>query len=207
MKQTTSFMRNFFQNTNDRKIIAVVGAGGKTSLIHQLASEFLSRGEKVFVTTSTHMLIEADTLLTDKAEEIIAKLEGDGYAMAGIQEGVKIKELSEKTYKKVCEHADVVLIEADGSKHMPLKFPGDNEPVIYENVTDIIIVWGKHALGKPAKEVCHRLELTKSCLGITDDTLITMEHAKKLVQKGYVEPLGKKYPKLHLHTHCYIIDK
>ena len=45
-------------------IQAVVGSGGKTTLIHRLA-RIPRQGKKVFVTTTTHMRIEADTLLTD----------------------------------------------------------------------------------------------------------------------------------------------
>ncbi len=175
-------------------VIAVVGAGGKTTLIKQYAKEYLQQGKKVFVTTSTHMYIEKDTLLTDDAEVLIRELKEKGYLMAGLPQGEKIRELSKETYEKVCRHADVVLIEADGSKHLPIKFPGPNEPVIYENVDEIIVVCGLHAIGKPAKEVAFRLELVKQCLGIEDDTIITLEHIQTLVNEGYVKPLGKAYP-------------
>ena len=114
-------------------IVAVVGSGGKTTLIKKLASQYRSEGKTVFVTTTTHMFIEGDTLLTDDAERILQVLKKNGYVMAGIPEGEKIKALSRETYEAVCAHADVVLVEADGSKHMPLKYPNDSEPVIPEN--------------------------------------------------------------------------
>ena len=173
---------------------AVVGAGGKTTLIKQLAKEYRQQGKTVFVTTSTHMFIEEDTLLTDDAGIIIRSLEETGYAMAGIPEGEKIKALSRQTYEAVCRHADVVLVEADGSKHMPLKVPGDREPVIYDNVQEIIVVCGLHGLGRPAKEVCHRLDRVLALLGIAEDTLITAEHIRRMVWDGYVVPLREKYP-------------
>jgi xanthine dehydrogenase accessory factor len=47
-------------------IKAVVGSGGKTTLIHQLAKQYRKAGKKVFVTTTTKMLIEEDTLLLHK---------------------------------------------------------------------------------------------------------------------------------------------
>ena len=72
-------------------IIAVVGSGGKTTLIKKLASQYLSAGKTVFVTTTTHMFIEKDTLLTDDPDTIIQRLKEKGYAMAGIVEGEKIK--------------------------------------------------------------------------------------------------------------------
>ena len=45
-------------------IIAVVGSGGKTTLIKKLASQYRAEGKTVLVTTSTHMFIEEGTLLT-----------------------------------------------------------------------------------------------------------------------------------------------
>ncbi len=176
-------------------IIAVVGAGGKTTLIKEYAKKYLMQGKKVFVTTSTHMMIEEDTLLTDDANDIIRYLQEMGYIMAGIKHGEKIKALSLETYYKVCQHADVVLIEADGSKHMPIKFPREGEPVIYDNVDEIVVVCGLHALGKKAREVAHRLELVKECLQIEDDTIILPKHIQKLVKEGYAEPLHRQYPK------------
>ncbi|WP_405321628.1 selenium cofactor biosynthesis protein YqeC [Frisingicoccus sp.] len=175
-------------------IIAVVGAGGKTSLIRQYAAAYLEKGLKVFVTTSTHMMIEADTLLTDDADAIIRELEEKHYVMAGIQYHERIKALPLDVYRKVCQHADVVLVEADGSKHKPVKFPNQHEPVIYDNVDEIIVVCGLHALHKKAFEAAHRLDLVKKCLNIEDDTEIRGEHIQKLVMEGYVEPLRKKYP-------------
>lgn len=175
-------------------IQAVVGAGGKTSLIKKYARAYRAQGKKVFVTTSTHMFIEEDTLLTDDAHEIIGELEEKGYVMAGIPEGQKIKALSEETYLQVCEKADAVLIEADGSKQKPIKFPNEKEPVIYDNVEEIIVVCGLQALGKKAKEVSHRWELVQKCLQIAENTVIDASHIQKLVRKGYMEPLQEKYP-------------
>ena len=176
-------------------IIAVVGSGGKTTLIKKLASQYLSAGKTVFVTTTTHMFIEEDTLLIDNADTIIHHLMEKGYAMAGIAEGEKIKSLSKKTYEAVCSFADVVLVEADGSKRLPLKYPNASEPVIPENTNEILVVCGLNAIGQKAKDVCHRLELVKSCLGIEDDTVITASHVQKLVTEGYLNPLRVRYPK------------
>ena len=64
-------------------IKALVGSGGKTTLLKKLAAQYLAEGKSVFVTTTTHMFIEEDTLLTEDAEEIIRTLQTTGYAMAG----------------------------------------------------------------------------------------------------------------------------
>lgn len=175
-------------------IIAVVGSGGKTTLLRRLAEQYRSEGKSVFVTTTTHMFLEADTLLTDDADAILGELRKTGYAMAGIPDGIKIKALSEETFAAVCACADVVLVEADGSRHMPLKYPNAAEPVIPAGTDRIIVVWGPHGLGKPAREVCHRLELVLDCLGITEDTVITEDHVRELLIQGYLLPLAESFP-------------
>lgn len=176
-------------------IISIVGSGGKTSLIKELAAQYRSKGKTVLVTTTTHMFIEEDALLTDDADTILQALNETGYAMAGIPEGEKLKALSRETFDAICPFADVVLVEADGSKHLPLKYPNAAEPVIPENTDEIIIVCGLHAIGQQAKDVCHRLELVKDCLGIEEDTVITPVHIQKLVTDGYLKPLARVYPK------------
>ena len=182
-------------------VIAVVGSGGKTTLIHKLAKEYLDMGKRVFVTTSTHMGIEEDTLLSDDAEEIIRVLSEKGYVMAGVPEGIKIHTLSRDTYEKVCAHADVVLVEADGSARRPVKFPNATEPVIYDNTDRIIIVCNLMAIGSTFKESAFRLELIKAQLGVTEDTRITAEHIQKLIRVGYLQRLAKEYPDKELEVY------
>ena len=180
-------------------IRAFVGAGGKTTLIHEQAAQFRAEGKRVFVTTSTHMFMEPDTVLSDDPDVILGELNRTGYVMAGIPEGEKIRSLSPGTYKKVCAHADVVLVEADGSNRKPIKFPNSTEPVFYDNVEEIVVVCGLQALGKPLREVAHRPELVKACLGAEDDTVITLEHIAVLVREGYLRPLGENYPKVSVY--------
>lgn len=175
-------------------IIAVVGSGGKTTLLKKMAADLRRQGKSVFVTTTTHMFVEEDTLLTDDPDEIIQRIQETGYAMAGIPEGEKIKALSRKTFESVCANADVVLVEADGSRQLPIKYPSNTEPVIPEGAQQIVVVCGLNAIGQRAKDVCHRLELVKSCLGIDDDTVITPAHIQKLITEGYLNPLRASYP-------------
>lgn len=179
-------------------IIAYVGSGGKTSLIKKHAEEYRLQGKTVLITTTTHMYIEEDTLLTDDADVILRGLREKGCVMAGIPEGEKITALSEETFRAVAACADVVLVEADGSRQLPLKFPNSTEPVLPENVDEIVVVCGLYAAGKRAKDVCHRLELVKSCLGIEDYTVITPAHVQKLVTEGYLSPLSKAYPNVKI---------
>ena len=180
-------------------IRAFVGAGGKTTLIHEQAARYRAQGKRVFVTTSTHMFIEPDTVLSDDSEVILAQLNRTGYVMAGIPEGEKIRSLSSETYERVCSYADVVLLEADGSSRKPIKFPNSTEPVLYDNVEEIVVVCGLQAIGRPLIEAAHRPELVKACLGAQDDTIITLEHIAVLIREGYLRPLREKYRKVSVY--------
>lgn len=183
-------------------ITAIVGAGGKTTLLHSLAENYIQEGKSVFVTTTTHMLIEPDTLLTDDSEEIIAELSQKGYAMAGIKTGEKIKSLSQSTYEQVCEYADEILVEADGAKHFPLKIPNESEPVIPENADRIIVVCGMHSIDKTASEAIFRLDTADDTLGITNNTVITPTIIQKIINKFYIEKLMEKYNDKEIIIHA-----
>ena len=175
-------------------IIAIVGSGGKTTLLKKLAEAYRCQGKRVFVTTTTHMFLEEGMVLSDDPAVILSALAETSCVVAGIPMGNKIGALTEKTFEAVCRGADVVLVEADGSRQMPLKFPNATEPVIPKHTDQILVVCGLNALGQSAKDVCHRLELVKTCLDIEEDTLIEPAHIQKLVTEGYLKPLRQAYP-------------
>lgn len=182
-------------------IRAIVGAGGKTSLIKKMAMEFAEDGKRVFVTTSTRMYIEEDTVISKSEDEMIEVLEKEGYLMAGTKYGTKIGPLAEDAYKRICEKADEVLIEADGSKHLPLKMPNNDEPAIYSNVEEIIIVCGLHGLDKKAKDAVHRWELLEGVNGMSGDDIVIPSKLQEILMKGYVNPLREKYEDKNIVIH------
>lgn len=172
-------------------ITCVVGSGGKTTLIHKLVPKYREQGKTVLITTTTHMRIEPDTLLTDDATEIIRCLKENHFAFVGrpCPDGEKIQALSTETFQAVKDYADEILIEADGSHGLPVKVPGPNEPVLVPECDHVIVVSSLKALEKPAVEVIHRLSYALPILGITEDTIITPTHIQTLLRKGYIEPL------------------
>lgn len=180
-------------------IIAVAGSGGKTTRVHKLAQYYRSLGKKVFVTTTTHMKKESDTVIPENIEDIRKQLNETGYCMAGMPATPenalvqKIGPLPEDFYETAVKEADITLIEADGSRGMPAKIPADYEPVIPENIDEIHIVIGMSALGKLASKVVHRLSLADKDLEIKEDTILTPLHLQKLLKKGYLGPLREQY--------------
>ena len=150
--------RRMVQHTNKKRIISVIGAGGKTTLLHRLAEEYRRMGKRVLVTTTTHMLIEADTDLSCDSFVIGHKLEKSGYCMAGArcEEQEKICALPNEVLCDLYDAADIILIEADGAKHHSLKYPAAHEPVIVPETTDVILLMGLWELGKPVETAVFR---------------------------------------------------
>lgn len=129
--------KNF--NINKKDIIAITGAGGKTSLIFFLAKKLAQFG-KVLITTTTKMykpssenyetlkIGDKTYLGEEKNISIIAKSEIDK----------KITSLSYEEIEKLKDSFDYILIEADGAKEKSLKFWNDTEPCIPNFVTKVI---------------------------------------------------------------------
>lgn len=183
-------------------ILAVIGAGGKTTYIHELALQYRREGRRVFVTTTTHMFREPDTLVTADPRTLLEQLDKTGYLMAGLPEGEKIRALPRETYEALCAEADVVLVEADGAKHKPVKYPAPHEPVIPDNADGICIVWGLHGLGRPIRETVFRRELAAHLLPADGGAPLTPACLQALLRKGYLKMLQTKYPDKPISIHA-----
>jgi molybdenum cofactor cytidylyltransferase len=148
---------------------AVVGAGGKTTAVFQLA--YQAPG-KTWVTTTTHLgtdqltLADRHFILAPEDEfrvgqwlqQKVTLLTGPQTAderMRGVDAGLldSIEHIASK------EHVSVI-VEADGARSHPIKAPAEHEPVIPSWVETVIVVVGLRALGKPlGSEWVHRPEI------------------------------------------------
>lgn len=165
-------------------VIAVVGGGGKTSLIYRLCDELLDKGKKVLITTTTHMAYESGSpFARNGREEVVQELlEEYGYAVAAGYDGQtgKFTALSDEKLESLKSLCDVLLVEADGAKHMPIKVPEKWEPVIPQCADIVISVVGLDCLGKPICESAHRMERTAEFLGKSLDAPFTAEDIVKI---------------------------
>ena len=101
-----------------RGVTAVIGGGGKTSLLYRLASELRERG-MVLVATTTRILPPAHLPVRHDREGTLRALRANGIACAGTPaEGGK---LAEPSFADWMTLADYTLVEAAGSKGLPLK--------------------------------------------------------------------------------------
>ena len=159
-------------NMAAHRLVALVGAGGKTSTLYALAKEGVEAGRRVVVTTTTHMMPHPGLPLTDHMEELPDLLERHPAVTLG--QFLRPDKLSEAGQPEEClRWADLVLVEADGARLRPLKAPADHEPVIPHGAAAVIAAAGLDCLGKSIGEICHRPERVRALLGVGEDHILT----------------------------------
>ena len=132
----------------EHAVISIVGAGGKTSLIFAWARELAASGKKVVITTTTHMY-RPESMEEDNIR-IVAQ---DDPERPG-----KVMAPPSDVLDSLRETADVVLIEADGSRRMPLKWPAPWEPVVPDFTDFTVCVAGLSALGRKTSDAVYRAD-------------------------------------------------
>lgn len=158
-----------------RGVTSVVGSGGKTSLLAALARELPGT---VVLTTTTHILPFAGVPLVTSADagDVVAALAGSRVICVGSQAEKDGKLVAPELGMDVlAELADHVLVEADGSRRLPLKAHAPWEPVIPACSARTVLVLGASGLGRPVREVVHRPERFCELAGCAPDDPATPE--------------------------------
>lgn len=164
----------------DRSCVAFVGAGGKTTALRRLCAELAAAGRRVIATTTTAMfrseLAGVGPVLVRRADarwaaELGASLAADGAVavVAGEQAGGKARGLSREAVDELWASglADHVVVEADGSRGLPLKAFGRNEPQVPAAADLVVVLAGLDALGAPLLEDhVHRAGLLAALVGM-----------------------------------------
>ncbi|MDO4306234.1 MAG: selenium cofactor biosynthesis protein YqeC [Eubacteriales bacterium] len=183
MRSPESYLELLKLDIEKHPVIAVVGGGGKTSLIFRLCDELTSMGKRVVISTTTHMAYEPFRPFAPDGDMRDAEyaLEHKGYVIAGHrEENGKISRLSAESLQNLRNLCDVMLIEADGAKHKPIKVPEEWEPVIPDFADIVISVVGLDCLGQPICQTAHRMERTAEFLRKSMDAPVTPEDVVKI---------------------------
>lgn len=189
----------------------IAGSGGKTSLMLQLAREAAQDGLRVAATTTTHIAAPlpeeriAPIVLPldapDDCAKIFPLLDNAWAAGKAVVIGREIsradQEYRSMPHVKLCApggeaalraiaaRCDLFLCEADGSKRLPVKFPNDTEPVLWQGEGKMLVVLGLSAIEKPLAECCHRFALAQERLEIAADARALPESLALLLTAGY----------------------
>src|SRR5215211_5616667 len=167
-------------------VVAIVGAGGKSSAILTVADELAETGMNVLAAPTTKMLVsEAQKLgplitsedsgeLRTKAEEALSNGAPRVVVGSELLSKNRVGGVDPATIPSLAPLADVVLVEADGSRRRPIKGTADHEPVLPDATTLVIAVGNVHALGTPVdEEHVHRPAIFSDLTGIGQGQSIT----------------------------------
>src|SRR5574338_833059 len=148
--------------------LAIVGSGGKTSALLQIARAYKT---PVVIAASTHLGVWqakfADHhLMVTRPEDVegsAGSIEGVTLISGPAGEDERLRELDMDMLAALHRLARSLgfplLIEADGARQRPLKAPADHEPLIPAWVDSLVVVAGLSGLGKPLDETTvHRPE-------------------------------------------------
>ncbi|WP_263079033.1 selenium cofactor biosynthesis protein YqeC [Endozoicomonas sp. Mp262] len=181
------------------RIIAATGAGGKTHCLEYLAQGLKELGHRVLLTTTTRIVHPGSTGFGQHIDRLIdrnipeslgikpaaATLTVAGYPdkasgkLSGLSPALIAALVKEDIY-------DSILVEADGSRGLPLKVPAGHEPVLPDECQVVIAVTGwkgiRRALNKgiDASQV-HRWQRFSRMTGLLDGDHITPAVMGKLL--------------------------
>lgn len=169
-------------------VISIVGAGGKTTLMFQLAKEIKSNNANVLATTTTKIYLpseeEADIICIGEDNFLKHEINRAGIYVYGIDINSenKIIGLKEEHLDRLAPCFDYTIIEADGSKGKPLKGWNPYEPVVYKGTTKTIGVLDIQTLGMEiSKANIHRIEEFSRLTYELQGEEITMDHLLMLI--------------------------
>lgn len=163
-----------FFTDGKKHTICLVGGGGKTTVMYELAAAWAACGRKVLVLTSTHILQPADGSFAADAAAVHNLWQQRRYAVIGTPEFAtgKLTLPPQSVYEALKLQADVILCEADGSRHHPCKVPAEYEPVLLPDSDIVLAVAGMDALDNSLAQACQRPQPAAALLGCSLDSVI-----------------------------------
>jgi probable selenium-dependent hydroxylase accessory protein YqeC len=167
-------------------VVAFVGAGGKSGAILAVTDGLQRAAMKVLVVPTTKMTQgEADDIgplvISEDARELRERTEkafaGSPAVVAGsgMLSKNRVGGVDPGWIGDLAPLADVVLVEADGSRRRPIKGTAEHEPVLPGAVTLVVAVANVRALGKPLdEEHVHRPEVFSELTGVGPGQSVTV---------------------------------
>lgn len=171
-------------------ITAVIGSGGKTSLLRALGRE-LSRRHRVVLCTTTKIYPFPDLPCARTAAELTALAEEPLICTGTDAPGGKLT-VPPVSLTELAQAYDYVLVEADGSAGRPMKAHAPYEPVIPPEARRRLLVVGASGFGRPIEAAAHRPERYAALAGaaladpVTPQTQAAVMLAENLHDGVYV---------------------
>jgi probable selenium-dependent hydroxylase accessory protein YqeC len=175
-------------------IVSLVGAGGKTSAMFALATEFGAAGGSPLVTTTTAIRDPRrekgqsfDSVTIGYSPPAPVCREIHVIAPAEDSRSGKLLGFSSNEIDWLSAFRDLILVEADGARGLSIKAPAGHEPALPPGSRIVLGFVGLDCLGEPLDDrIAHRPELFSLLTGCQLGAKITIAHVLALV----ASPLG-----------------
>jgi len=167
-------------------VVSIVGGGGKSSLMFALADALPGR---VVMTTTTRIFAAQ----MQRAERVCG-LDETGWRqhleefakellVVGGVEGSRALGVPLELPGELLAHprVDAVLVEADGSRMLPVKAPAPHEPQVPPDTALLVAVAGIDALGAPIAEIAHRPERVSALTGLAPEERLDVSALAELL--------------------------
>lgn len=196
----------------DARIIALVGAGGKTSLAYALARELTNDGEFIAFTKTTNVTAntfrrDAQLIVEPDAEDMrreLRRARQSGQRLVGLATGYIRADLlrglspSEVTDLIGAGTVDRMIVEADGARRRVIKAPSEREPNLPADTDTLVAVVSADAMGRPLdEETAHRPVLVSEIAGLEMGAAIGPTHVARLLTSpaggGKCRPAGARF--------------
>ena len=167
-------------NAGHGQQLAIIGGGGKSGLLANIAGGLQKTWQKALVTTTTKMQPrELSLALGDDSiyqvsdyRELLAAIDGHGefplFCHCGIH-GDKVSGVEPHWLEALATDRPhlPVIYEADGSRGLPLKLHAVGEPVLAQSCSVVFLI-GLCALGANTRDTLHRFAGSGQCGRIVD---------------------------------------
>src|SRR2546421_5702546 len=199
-------------------LIAITGAGGKTTTMYTLASELAQRGKRVITTTTTQIFYpetdESDTLIIASETDALLKTIDEAWqkyrrlTVAGaILRTEKLAGLKpEQPYELLMKSgADAVIVEADGARHRMIKAPAEHEPVMPLQTNVALLMISAEAINQPLSDrIAHRPEQVATVTGINVGDVLSPAVIARLItsEQGALKHIPETATAYLLITHA-----
>lgn len=182
-----------------RELVSFVGGGGKTTALFALARH---TPRTTVITTTTKMGRDrtggVELLVAPSDEEIAAGLEQHRSVIVWSDvDDHRAIGVTGDDCGRYLDLAEIVAVEADGSRRRPFKAPLGYEPVVPAATSVLVACCGMAAVGAPIEQGCHRPERVAAITGLetrdplTPAALVDVLLATDGSAKG--RPAGARY--------------
>lgn len=196
--------------------VAIIGGGGKTSLLHRLGNEFSREYDRVLLTSLTSSAYPRayEVVLMDNmpSRDLSPhyKRYSPLYLMGSKFSHYKLSGISLDELQAVQKQSEVCLFECDGARNLSLKVHKEHDPPVPAFATHVIIVVGADVVNTSISQgMVHRPELFRSVWHISGDDILDKEFITRVLttSRGYLTKIPYQTRRIYFvnksDTHPY----